>query len=159
MLPDRVLMAAASVRETLKPGDELCCVFARRVLEQVYGANVIARAPLPMWSVWPPPDNTDPWSAPAAAVRVGIASAVTKPPVAPALLVGRWHLVQGWDVPLVSGGHTMLWFAATPTTGYRLDSAAAKWRPAPGPQVNFERWHDLTARFDAGVAVAALNPA
>jgi hypothetical protein len=161
---DRMLKffdSAARCRERLSPtdpNDELCCVFAQNVLIDVYGRDVIVRAPDSMWRIW---QGENAWSPVLAAKQAGIASALTLPPTAGRpLVVGAVHLCQGWrGQPFAPGvtGHTWLWYAATERTGYRLDSAGAPYRTAPGAECRLTTWAELVAPYAGGVAVAALR--
>jgi hypothetical protein len=157
----RFFDAAARCREAMTatdPNDDLCCVYAQAVLSDVYGRHVTARAPDAQWRVW---KGESPWSPVLAAQRAGIASASSLPPTpGRPLVVGAVHLCQGWrGTPLASGvtGHTWLWYAATDRTGYRLDSAGAPYRTAPGAECRLTTWAGLVAPYAGGVAVAALR--
>jgi hypothetical protein len=157
----RILEAAARLREQFPiagvAGEEQCCVYARLVLAEVYGAAQVDRQPLARWHLW---DVADPWSPVAAAAAAGLASAWSTPPAQIELVVGRWHLCQGWrGTPGAAGvtGHTWLWLALTAATGLRIDSAAPAFRPAPGPEARLTRWAELVAPYRGGVAVAVLH--
>lgn len=157
----RFFDAAAFLREHLNPvdpTDDLCCVYAQAVLAAVYGGDVVGRAPDAQWRIW---RGESPWSPVLAARRAGIASASSLPPTpGRPLVVGAVHLCQGWrGTPLAPGvtGHTWLWYAATERTGYRLDSAGAPYRTAPGAECRLTTWAELVAPYVGGVAVAALR--
>ena len=157
----RFFDSAARVHEQLSPADpndDLCCVYAQAVLADVYGLGVITRATNAEWRIW---KGESPWSPILAAVRAGIASAHSLPPAGGRpLVVGAVHLCQGWrGTPLAPGvtGHTWLWYAATERTGYRLDSAGAPYRTAPGAECRLTTWAELAAPYVGGVAVAALR--
>jgi hypothetical protein len=153
----RALEVAVALYERPEPASDQCCVFARLVLRELYGAPTIDRQPVSAWHLW---EVAHPWSPVEAARAVGIASAISLPPVpGRPLVVGTLHLCQGWrGTPGAAGvtGHTWLYLATSGTAGIQIDAAGAPYRPAPGVEIRPRRWADVVAPYRYGVAVAAL---
>lgn len=149
--------AAVHVLRTAGVNDDLCCIFARRVLEQAYNRDL---TDLAAWHLF---DTSKPWSPVMAAVdaklTVSWAIAPTTPPK------GYWSLVQGWrgtpgaidpETKKPYTGHTFLWLQVTDDDGLTLDSAEGR---SPTDTLNgFRAWSSRIAEFKYGVAVAVLKP-
>lgn len=159
MTPATVLRAierAVGLYERPEPQSDQCCVFARLVLREVYGAATIDRQPVSAWHLW---DVARPWSPVEAARAVGISSSASVPPTVAEPIAGSLHICQGWrGTPGAAGvtGHTWLWYATSRTAGVQLDAAAPPYRAAPGVEIRPRRWADVVAPYRYGVAVAAL---
>lgn len=154
----RVLEQAVRLYERPEPNSDQCCVFARLVLREVYGAAAVDRAPISAWHLW---DVARPWSPVEAARTAGITSALSLPPVqGRPLAVGGLHLCQGWrGTPGAPGitGHTWLWWATSASAGVQIDAAAPPYRTAPGVELRIRRWADVAAPYRHGIAVAVLR--
>lgn len=159
----RFVRAFARVLERPEPEDDECCVFAHRVLREVWPIEV-DRAPIAQWRLH---RGESPWSPVEAAEAAGLTVRVRIPPrdqLALPLQVGRWHLCQGWSAPDVDTaavphgvwGHTWLWWAATEEHGVCLDAIAK--RDPPQRLFGLTRWGDRVDEFRGGVAVAVLRP-
>jgi hypothetical protein len=159
------LAAAARVRERLTaadPQDELCCVYARQVLRELYDPEAVDVVPVSRWHLH---DGAHPWSPVEAAWDAGLAERVVLPPSPAAstdpLPVGAVLYCQGWSGlrnGVVAGGavgHTFLLAVVTSSTVLRLDSAAG--RAAPGAEARWMSITELRARYTSGVAVAVLR--
>lgn len=105
----RVLAAHYEAARTARPAssDWACCVHARRVLLELYGAERLARAELADWHLW---SGRSAWAPPEAAVQCGIADRVVDlTTYVPAR--GDVMHVQLWrGAPFAAGvtGHTVI---------------------------------------------------
>lgn len=157
----RVLSAAAAVRERLTsadPQDELCCIYARQVLRELYDPERVDAVSVVRWHLQ---DGARPWSPVEACYDAGLAERVCLPPAADPLPVGAVLYCQGWSGlrgGVVAGGatgHTFLLHVATEGTVLRLDSAAG--RTAPGAEARWLTVAELRAKYTSGVAWAVLR--
>lgn len=103
-----------------------CCAFVRLVLVQLFGAETIDTVPMWRWHLNPAGlgvgEDLDPFEPVLAAHAAGVTTGNDE------LVVGRWHIVQGWrGTPFAKGvsGHTFLWLAITDRYGIRLDSTSS----------------------------------
>lgn len=137
--------------------DRRCCVFTHNVLARAFGRRAVDLAPTSWWRLYAEP-GISPWAPVEAAARAEIAEAISLPPAALVLRLGRWHLCQGWrDQPLAPGstGHTFLWLALSLSEGELLDSTEGR-----GPRLlGMQHWGEVAAPFGGGLAVAVLRPA
>jgi hypothetical protein len=153
----RAVEQAVRLHATPEPQMDQCCVFARLVLRQLYGAAAVDRAPVADWHLW---DVARPWSPVEAAQLAGIAVSVSLPPAVATPKPGMLHQCQGWrGTPGAAGvtGHTWLWWAVSETAGLQIDSAAPPFRAAPAIQLRPRMWADVVAPYRFGVAVAVLK--
>lgn len=173
----KVLRAFARAREKLSPSnlqDELCCIFKRSMLAELYGLDEVDRVPLSRWYVH---DGARPWSAVEATFDAGLADRIWLPgsePYTP--FPGDVLDVQGWSglrdgtvVPKVSLGHNFVAIVLTSTTVLRLDAAAVAQpggngvapkpgRAAPGAEARVMTWAEIVAKYTSGMAIARLAP-
>lgn len=156
-----ILPAAAHVAKALdRDSDRDCCVFARLVLRQSYGALSIDAVPAWRWHMVVE-RGAGAWEPVIAARDAGIVEGYTVPrdpslPPSPPP-TGRWALVQGWrGVALAPGvtGHTFLYRSLTDETGVVVDSTRGRGPRAGG----FARWAELVREYRGGLAVAVLRP-
>ena len=157
-LASRAIAAALELLEKPEANSDQCCVFARLVCRELYGAEAVSRAPVADWHLW---DVSRPWSPVEAAAQCGLTLATALPPVGGRPLVaGGLHLCQGWrGVPGAAGvtGHTWLWYAHTAEVGVRIDAAGAQFRAPPGVELRAGRWTTIAAPYAYGIAVAVLR--
>ncbi len=168
MIP-AVLSAAARAREALRADDlqdELCCVYGRSLLRELYDPELVDVVPVARWHLH---DGGHPWSPVEAAWDAGLAEAVVLPPHEYTPRPGDVLLCQGWSglrggvvVPGVSLGHEFIVVVTTAATVIRIDAAAVATptkpgRAAPGAEVRWYTWAELRNKYTSGLAVAVLR--
>jgi hypothetical protein len=128
------------------PGLTNCSIALEATLARVYGMRVFGEHDALMIA-----DDEQPFSPLAAVVRLGIAEHVSEPQR------GRWHVVQGWVVlPGGDGdpeGHSMLWWHPMSGNVGRVLEANKR-----HPWDYTAKWGERTARYTAGIRIAALLP-
>lgn len=131
---------------------ELCCVAARLLAVELYGAAVVDRAPVASWHLW---DAGRPWSPVEAAYSVGVAESVPlaypSPPGLGVWLVQIWRGLPG--SPGVSG-HTLVWVTDGSGDGWQLDSVEGR-----AYDLRVRSWAEIAAEARGGHrAVRLLAP-
>lgn len=151
----QILAAHYEAARTSATRDWPCCVYARRVLEQVYAPEAVARAELADWHLWP---GRSPWAPPEAAVASGIASRVVDlASYAPAR--GEALHVQLWrGAPFGPGvtGHTVILIALDNEGrggGVLLDATETR-----GPATRLYALDALRREARGGIRGALLRP-
>lgn len=126
---------------------ELCCVAARLAAQETHGPDVVDRAPLALWHLWP--EAGDPWGPVSAAVRVGAAeppwTGAGYPPA------GVWR-VQLWRDRLWGSGHTATWTTDGSGDGWWWDSVDGRAFDA-----RLRSWAEVTREARAGLRAVRLT--
>ena len=151
----RLLESAARVaRRTIPaardPRDpaELCCVAARLLCVDLYGADRVDRAPLADWHLW---STARPWSPVEAAIAAGVAEGPIDERATPG--PGVW-LVQVWRGAGPTGGgtgHTLVWIGGADGAGWQLDGVEGR-----AYDLRVRSWTEVVADGRWGVRAARL---